>query len=95
VFSNILDSSKEYHELNSENGALDFEGKLKAAAKDWGTSLERAITEMSYGHYSNLTKKELAVCLAHCYFIWDQKGYPYNHEGIIEYSMNMGREDSV
>jgi hypothetical protein len=37
----------------------------------------------------------MAVCLAYCYFIWDQKGYPYNYKGVVDYSMNVGREDSM
>lgn len=28
-------------------------------------------------------------------FYMDQKGYPYNYEGVIEYSLNEGRRDSM
>jgi hypothetical protein len=72
---------------------LDPEDRFNLVAGNMVNEIDKSFIEMLLGYHPQLNQKEMAVCLAMCYTIWDLKSTLHN--AVVEYSMNVGREPSM
>lgn len=77
---------------NSSPGpsSLGLEDRFNLVAGDMINEIDKSLIEMILDHRPQLNQKEIAVCLAMCYTIWDLRNTKAH--AVVEYSMNVGKE---
>jgi hypothetical protein len=68
---------------------LGLEDRFNLVAGDMVNEIDKSLIEMLLGHHPQLNQKEIAVCLAMCYAIWDLRNTKAH--AVVEYSMNVGK----
>ena len=68
---------------------MGLEDRFNLVAGDMVNEIDKSLIEMLLGHHPQLNQKEIAVCLAMCYTIWDLRNTKAH--AVVEYSMNVGK----
>ena len=82
-----------YNNSSPNPSNLHLEDRFNLVAGNMVNEIDKSFIEMLLGYHPQLNQKEMAVCLAMCYTIWDLRST--KADAIMEYSMNVGREPSM
>lgn len=90
ISMNINDSDNKTDDPSNSG----FESLLRESIGNMGWDIEKGRVELILGHYPDLDRKELCVCMGFCSAIWDSH-FNTSYDVVIEYSINEGKRSNI